>query len=363
MRLTGQHFELLPHEGRVRGVGGNVQVVGLRRIPVLFALKNGDIASGTITSTELSGSEAPLLLSTRAQKALGLVIDTEEHTVYSKRMNQYLELVDRDGLPAIRLIPSTEDETDIALQAEISSAQEEDSVDMSSNATDATSPSSTSSLSSPMTSNCTSSQKSTSMDTSSQESRLDKSAIEEEDTLSYVNLAESPRKVMTRGQRKMMTESTEAVHKEDLALWGTLRHHQGLRRPGRLLPSGCRCFLMELFAGAAILTTMAAAWGLPVGRPIDVCYDPGHDLLKPSNRQVIGDYIGHMDPFILIAGPGARELCDGGATEMVSSVQVAHRHLQVSLEKRAARDDGTSLDQCGLGHQMSRRLSGFEPFP
>ena len=257
---------------------------------------------------------------------------------HSEHMNQYLELVDRDGLPAIRLIPSTEDETDIALQAEISSAQEEDSVDMSSNATDATSPSSTSSLLSPMTSNCTSSQKSASMDTSSQESRLDKSAIEEEDTLSYVNLAESPRKVMTRGQRKMMTESTEAVHKEDLALWGTLRHHQGLRRPGRLLPSGCRCFLMELFAGAAILTTMAAAWGLPVGRPIDVCYDPGHDLLKPSSRWRLHRLHGSLHPdrrakvwtLVTLAEhqcqqeSGARELCDGRATEMVSSVQVAH---------------------------------------
>ena len=141
------------------------------------------------------------------------------------------------------------------------------------------------------------------MDTSSQENRTDKSEIEEEDALNYVNLAESPRKVMTRCQRKMMTESTEAVRKEDLALWGTLRHHQGLRRPGRVLPSGCRCFILELFAGAAILTTMAAAWGLPVGRPIDVCYDPGHDLLKSSNRQVIGDYIDYMDPFILVAGP------------------------------------------------------------
>ena len=89
MKLTGQNYELLPHQGRVRGVGGNVQVVGLRKIPVLFALADGTIASGTITSTELGGSDAPLLLSTKAQRSLGLVIDLDEHTVYSKKMGQY----------------------------------------------------------------------------------------------------------------------------------------------------------------------------------------------------------------------------------------------------------------------------------
>ena len=89
--MTGLCPELQPHHGRVCGVGGNVQVVGLRQrqIPVLFALKNGDIASGMVTSTELSGSVAPLLLSTKAQRSLGLVIDTEEQTVFSKRMNNY----------------------------------------------------------------------------------------------------------------------------------------------------------------------------------------------------------------------------------------------------------------------------------
>ena len=98
MKLTGQSYELLPHQGRVRGVGGNVQVVGLRKIPVLFALADGTIASGTITSTELGGSDAPLLLlSTKAQRSLGLVIDLDEHTVYSKKMGQFLSwLIEMD---------------------------------------------------------------------------------------------------------------------------------------------------------------------------------------------------------------------------------------------------------------------------
>ena len=305
MKLTGQSYELLPHQGRVRGVGGNVQVVGLRKIPVLFALADGTIASGTITSTELGGSDAPLLLSTKAQRSLGLVIDLDEHTVYSKKMGQYLELVDRDGLPAVRLIPTNDVETDMALRAEhtLELPMSESSSTMSSNETTAHSPTSASSFET-SSSNVTSSPNSTSSGTEEAfEIAYDKHKIEEEDTLNYVNLAESPRKVMTRGQRKVMQESMQNVHREDLALWGTLRHEQGLRKPGRLLPFGCKCFLMELFAGAAMVTALAASWGLPVGKPIDVNLDPLHDLLKPANREMIGKYIDDMDPFVLIAGP------------------------------------------------------------
>ena len=220
-------------------------------------------------------------------------------------MGQYLELVDRDGLPAVRLIPTNDVETDMALRAEhtLELPMSESSSTMSSNETTAHSPTSTSSFET-SSSNVTSSPNSTSSGTGEAFGTVyDKHKIEEEDTLNYVNLAESPRKVMTRGQRKVMQESMQNVHREDLALWGTLRHEQGLRKPGRLLPFGCKCFLMELFAGAAMVTALAASWGLPVGKPIDVNLDPLHDLLKPANREMIGKYIDDMDPFVLIAGP------------------------------------------------------------
>eukprot|EP00913_Durusdinium_trenchii_P018068 g16978.t1 len=288
--MTGLCPELQPHHGRVRGVGGNVQVVGLRQIPVLFALKNGDIASGMITSTELSGSDAPLLLSTKAQRSLGLVIDTEEQTVFSKRMNNYLEIVDRDGLPAIRLIPSTEDRQDVALQVDYASEGDDSgnssNETMSPNDTTATSPSS----------NATS-------DVDSNATEVDKTFIEEEDTLCYINLLQEPKKIMTKGQRKKMADSTEDLKKEDLALWGTLRQERGLRRPHRLLPHGCRCFILELFAGAAMVTALASSWGLPVGKPIDVTFDASHDLLKSANRTAAQAYIEEMDPFVVVAGP------------------------------------------------------------
>ena len=66
---------------------------------------------------------------------------------------------------------------------------------------------------------------------------------------------------MTRGQRKVMQESMQNVHREDLALRGTLRHEQGLRKPGRLLPLGRKCFLIELFAGAAMVTALSRIMG------------------------------------------------------------------------------------------------------
>ena len=136
--------------------------------------------------------------------------------------------------------PTDDVETDMALRAEqtLELPMSESSSTMSSNETTARSPTSTSSFET-SSSNVTSSPNSTSSGTEEAfEIEYDKHKIEEEDTLNYVNLAESPRKAMTRGQRKVMQESMQNVHREDLALRGTLRHEQGLRKPGRLLPLG-----------------------------------------------------------------------------------------------------------------------------
>ena len=61
-------------------------------------------------------------------------------------MNNYLEIVDRDGLPALCLIPSVEDHHDVALQVDYASEGDDNDTSsngaMSPNATAATSPSS-----------------------------------------------------------------------------------------------------------------------------------------------------------------------------------------------------------------------------
>ena len=191
--------------------------------------------SGIITSTELGGSDTPLLLGTKAQRSLGLVINLDEHIVCSKKMGQFLELVDRDGLPAVRLIPTNDVKTDTALRAQqtLELPISKSSNTMSSNETTAHSRTSTSS-SETSSSNVTSSPNSTSSNTEEAfQIAHDKHKIEEEDTLNYVNLAESARKVMTRAQRKVILESMQNIHRRS-------------RKPRRLLPFRCKCFLMEL---------------------------------------------------------------------------------------------------------------------
>jgi len=51
-------------------------------------------------------SQAPLLFSLESQRQLGFQIDIANNVVYSTTLKSNLKLVQRDGLLAIRLIPS-----------------------------------------------------------------------------------------------------------------------------------------------------------------------------------------------------------------------------------------------------------------
>ena len=234
LRATGMDIPLKPCDGKFNGVGGKIKVKGLRTIPVTFSLEDGSEAQGVITSTELEGSHAPLLLSTKAQKSLGLMIDMSERKVYSKTMKQHLEIVDRDGLPGIRLLPGDHGGDAIALRAEECDASEEEAEEEISVVTD-------------------------------------KTKIEEEDTMGYIKLDDGSLKQMTKGQKKMLGDTIEELEKEDQAMWTTLREKsKPTKNPGRLLPRGCGVALMELFSGAATLSLMVATLGLPVAEPIDI---------------------------------------------------------------------------------------------
>ena len=126
-------------------------------------------------------------------------------------MGQYLELVDRDGLPAVRLIPTNDVETDMALRAEhtLELPMSESSSTMSSNETTAHSPTSTSSFET-SSSNVTSSPNSTSSGTEEAfEIEYDKHKIEEEDTLNYVL-----GRIAEKGDDPRTAESDAGVHAE-----------------------------------------------------------------------------------------------------------------------------------------------------
>ena len=83
-----------------------------------------------------------------------------------------------------------------------------------------------------------------------------------------------------------------------MSLWSVLKG----RSPTRVLPKGCKVFLMEIFAGAAILSSMAMSLGLEVANPVDLTMD-GSDLLNSAVRTSIEKEIAEKDPYVLTFSP------------------------------------------------------------
>ena len=213
-----------------------------------FSLEDGTETQGVIASTELEGSNVPLLLSTKAQKTLGFLIDMEDRAVFSKSLGQHLQLVDRDGLPGIRLLPGEHGEGSMALHLNDSTSNIADSDDE--------------------------------FEEIEIPDNNEKHQIEEENALEYVKLDDGSIKQLTKGQKKMLHEGLDELEKEDAAQWTTLREkNKPTKMPGRLLTRGCGVALLELFSGAATLTMMVASLGLPVAEPIDILDNPAFDLL------------------------------------------------------------------------------------
>ena len=77
------------------------------------------------------------------------------------------------------------------------------------------------------------------------------------------------------------------------------RRHQVIDAKRMLRRTGCSTLIMEIFAGAMILTALATSSGWPCSEPIDVLHD-GLDLTKPSARKVIDARIEAEDPFCII---------------------------------------------------------------
>ena len=105
------------------------------------------------------------------------------------------------------------------------------------------------------------------------------------------------KKVFTRGQRKQINKDLADVKISDLHLWQSLRAGH---RP-RTLPKGCRTFLLEIFAGTALLTMMLLKLVLLFLNP-SIAFD-GTDLCNPKHRDMIDNQIARDDPYAISLSP------------------------------------------------------------
>ncbi|CAE7212571.1 RE2 [Symbiodinium sp. CCMP2592] len=234
-------------------INGSVVTGGTRHLSLCLELVDGGIAKSDLQSTELCDSDAPLLLSVQAQKALGLIIDVAGEVVHSQTLGQDLKLVFKDGLLAIRLLPG-----DLELRQ------------------------------GPMPSDATEPQS------------LDDDLSHSEDGRGWEIVEGEKPHVMNKQQHGRMKDGAKTVRTHDRHLWNQIRPERH-RRPSEL-PRGCRTFLLEIFAGAAILTQVAFQdFGVPVSPPVDL--NTGCNLLTSEGRAAVDRVIGRDDPFAISFAP------------------------------------------------------------
>ena len=228
--------------GSFRGINGRVRTNGTRHIHLCLELVNGGLAQGDLHSTELCDSDAPLLLSVQAQKALGLIIDVAGEVVHSQALGQDLKLVYKDGLLAIRLLPGD--------LAENPGDEGEDTPDPP--------PSEGPEFPTTTTTATTLAMDSTGWEIVDPE--VDPEEEQPECDIGYFAVDSEQPHVMSKQQHTRVKEGTAAVRARDRHLWSQVRPFR--HRRSAELPRGCRTFLLEIFAGAAILTQVAYQdWG------------------------------------------------------------------------------------------------------
>ena len=74
---------------------------------------------------------------------------------------------------------------------------------------------------------------------------------------------DGPKKVMSKGQRKRIHAEVNGIEKKDYVLWSVLRRQRLAMRRGWEA-------LLELFAGAAVLTATFQAQGYECCQPLDI---------------------------------------------------------------------------------------------
>ena len=281
-RVMAVDLPLAEADGRFRGVGGRVQVAGKRILPIKMSTTNGEELPGTINSIELEDSDAPLLLSAQVLGVLGLVIDLADYTAYSKTLDQEIEITKLNGLPAIRLRRGEHRVDNIVLMSQVEDEDDEKETlkkDLPAEGDDTP----------------------TTRVSTEEEEEEEEEEEQHGPQEAFIPLTEGKIKTLSKGQRKHLQETLEDVQKEDCAMWSTLRDQT--LRPKRMLPKGCKTFLMEVFAGAATLSVLASQLGLPISAPVDIEYDPRFNLLDKNNRDALWKHIEDEDPYLLTLAP------------------------------------------------------------
>lgn len=253
------------------GIGGKVEVNGCCQMSVGFELRGGGIAVGTLFSTELKGSDAPLLLSISDQRKLGLTLELGEgeDKVYSSHLQEYLQVVATNGLLGIRLLP-----LHVAMLSKMTADEEDDTSTNDGTPSSAQEPETTSTTIEPsLVPQCPASEV------------LPPGLVGRY----FLELENGHHKVMSKGQKKMLDHATKEMKNQDMSLWSALFPKK--RSP---LPKGCQTFLMEVFAGAALLSHVVAMAGYPISTPVDLALD-GSNLLDPQFRKNSRLFADHGD--------------------------------------------------------------------
>ena len=254
-------------EIRIRGIGGHIRTAGTRKLPLILELVNGGLAQGDLTSTELMDSDAPLLISMQAQRALGLIIDIAGEVVHSQTLGHDLKLAYKDGLLGIRLLPASGDDGDNETQRQEDSPAEAPNGDE-----DELIPAMPS------------------------DNHLDEMSNE----VAYYTFDAEKARVMNKTQHSKFKDGVDGVKSKDRHLWNQIKPSR--QRKYHELPRGCKTFLLEVFAGAAMLTQMALhEWSMPVTPPVDL--NTGYDLLTKQGRDEVDRIIARDDPFAITFAP------------------------------------------------------------
>ena len=305
LKVTGEPEESFPLTaetgGGFRGIGGSITTTGSRAMNICFELEQNGMAVGAIDSIELEGSDAPLLLSISDQRKLGLTVQLSQDgdRIYSSTLGSYLVVEELNGLLGIRLLPQH-----MAMLAVPGDLKPGDVLGEISQAVPPPMPLTTSTIpdlpnpQSPKTPQPSHQQP---LEPSPLQPKPDLLGPEltfagpprdwnQEDGLlesqeTYVAVEEVNRRTMTKGQRKQMEQSVNEIQAGDQSLWANLKDEKH-KTP---LPRGCKVFLLEIFAGAALLTSLALAMGLTAAAPIDIALD-GTNLLDPKVRAEIEHY-------------------------------------------------------------------------
>ena len=296
--------------GSFKGIGGKVEVNGTRHLNVSFELDEGGMAIGDIDSMELKGSSAPLLLSIMDQRKLGLVLDLGPEIpdyVYSKTLKANLKVASLNGLMGVRLLPAH-----LAMMSHLdfdSAGMESSTLDFVVEPCPEESP-----------------KRSLDFDQGFHEIEPEEENFGEFHE-NFMPLDEQKCHKMNKQQKKHFQQDLSEVQAQDQAMWTALYAQP---RP-RQLPRGCKTFLLEIFAGAAMLTSMALDLGYAVSTPVDLVLD-GSNMLNPETRKKLDLEIERDDPYIITLAPICGPWGPWSRLNMSKSVSTAEK-IQAEREQ------------------------------